>query len=131
MCPLCPFIVPAVSDLDRLFCHPECVTDLSSTPMHHLTIVVSSAAAGGGLAPGEDGLSFGQNIRQRLAAMAMNLLCACRCPSRPNAALGGAGQTKGYDADAGVSGRQLRRSRSTGLAGRADGTGEVRTRVFP
>ena len=55
--------------------------------------------------PDEGGLSFGQNCRQCLAEIAMNLRCALPCPLRPIAALGGAGQVTGYDADVGVSGR--------------------------
>ena len=41
-----------VSDLDRPLCHPRFMISVRVTPMHHLTIVVSSAPAGGGLAGG-------------------------------------------------------------------------------
>jgi hypothetical protein len=40
LCPLCTFLV---SDLDRPFCHPLCMTDLSSAPMHHPMSMGSSA----------------------------------------------------------------------------------------
>ena len=50
--PLCPFNPFLVSDLDRSFCHPRRVFIRSLTSMHHKTIVVSSAPAGGGLAGG-------------------------------------------------------------------------------
>jgi hypothetical protein len=48
MCPLWPFNPFLVSDLDRPFGHPGYMVDSSVTPMHHLTIVVSSAAPAGG-----------------------------------------------------------------------------------
>jgi Aldo/keto reductase family len=51
--PVCPFSAFLVSDLDRPFCHPECMFSQSVTPMHHQMIMVSSAApSGGGLAGG-------------------------------------------------------------------------------
>src|SRR5262249_33450245 len=42
---ICPFSTFLVSDLDQPFCHPRGVIFVS-TPMHHLMIMVSSAASG-------------------------------------------------------------------------------------